>query len=335
MEKVVVFGAGQVCKNVLHIIAEKFFVEAIIDTNKDKQGQDIYGVPIISLDEYLLKFNQYEIIIATGEGNYCEIAILLSEHKINNFYFYKEIIDFKKADNRERLISYSLPSDMEDVILYHVFKEADDIFYIDVGSNDPIIASVTQLLYDRKNARGINIEPQQQFIDLSNQERKRDINLCIGVGEKEGNINFYIQGTDDLVGVMSTAVPENINRYAYKNRISIPVTTLAKICEQYIDTDQKISFLKVDVEGYEKNVLLGADFKKYRPMVIVMESVIPKNYMPCYENWEYILLENDYHYVFNYGVNRYYVANECHELDERFIPVLELMKKYHIYRIAH
>ncbi|MCP4293490.1 MAG: FkbM family methyltransferase, partial [bacterium] len=43
--------------------------------------------------------------------------------------------------------------------------------------------------------------------------------------------------------------------------------------DEFVDTE--IDFLKIDVEGGEKNVLLGADYKKYRPRIILIEATIP------------------------------------------------------------
>lgn len=79
----------------------------------------------------------------------------------------------------ERVISYS--QDVEDVILYHVLKDVANVFYIDAGANDSISLSVTKLFYD-KGGHGINIEPQQKYIEKYGLERDRDINLCMGVG---------------------------------------------------------------------------------------------------------------------------------------------------------
>ena len=92
-----------------------------------------------------------------------------------------------------------------------------------------------------------------------------------------------------------------------------------------------ISFLKIDVEGAEEGVLNGADFVRYRPWIVVMESTRPNTDVPSYMEWEQILLSQQYHFAFSYGVNRYYVADEKKELDERFLSPQELRKLYRIY----
>ena len=123
----------------------------------------------------------------------------------------------------------------------------------------------------------------------------------------------------------STFQKDLLNDVGWYEVRPIKVTTLEKVCNQYVPEGQKISFLKIDVEGSEKQVLQGADFRKYRPMIIIMESG-PVGY----RLWEDILTGSQYHFAFSYGVNRYYVADECSDLDERFLPVDELKLRYDV-----
>lgn len=73
-----------------------------------------------------------------------------------------------------------------------------------------------------------------------------------------------------------------------------------------------IHFCKIDVEGFERNVLEGVDFTLHRPWVMVMESTFPTTNIPNHEKWEYILLRNNYHFVYSWGINRYYI-DSCNE----------------------
>ena len=58
-----------------------------------------------------------------------------------------------------RLISYAQHT--EEILLWRALSNAENGFYIDVGANDPITDSVTNLFYDN-NWRGINIEPLEE-----------------------------------------------------------------------------------------------------------------------------------------------------------------------------
>lgn len=211
----------------------------------------------------------------------------------------------------------------EDVILYNVFENEGNGFYIDVGANDPEKLSVTKALYDR-GFSGINIEPLlSKFIKLE-YARPRDINLCMGVGDKEETLDFY--EFDD----MSTF---NLNAYegvATKPKRKVNVVPLSKICEEYCPNHQTIHFLKIDVEGFEKEVLKGMDFSQYRPRVLVIEAADPGTTTFSHEKWESILFENGYDLAFAYSINRYYVDKNFAEIKSQFLPIAELRKKYDI-----
>ena len=321
--KTFLFGSGKVGREAAYILRkEGKEIFSFVDNDSQKWGKKILNIPVISLEEYIREEDNCELIISCNCENRRQIAEQLKVAGILKFSYIDESeLQYK----RERVISYSHPSDMEDVILYHALYNQDEIFYIDIGSNDPFVSSVTKLFYDVKNANGINVEPLKNLIKITDCERKRDINLCVGVGCESGEAELFAQGE------CSTLIKEHvINKDCKSERISI--VTLAQICDDYISDNQEISFLKIDVEGGEKNVLEGANFEKYRPYIIAMESTVPNTLVPTYEQWEDILLKAKYHYVFSHGVNRYYVANEkSDDFDSRFIDVEELKLAYDIF----
>lgn len=318
MKEIVLFGAGKIGQeSAKYYIGHGEKVAYFIDNDQSKWGSTIADIPVISLEQYGKIAENYRLMLSCNKEHEIEIKKQLND---------KGFCDFSRCDeywNRERIVSYSHPNDREDIILYHVLHDNTNIFFIDVGSNDPVLSSVTKLLYD-KGAHGINIEPLKDLYCIALQERERDVNLCVGLGENPGRMNFYVQGE------LSTVVEENVSMQNC-GMTQIEVTTLADVCAQYVEQGQEIAFLKVDVEGAEKSVLLGADFQVYRPWIIIMESTLSNTMIPCYESWEYILLENNYHFVYSYGVNRYYVADEKAELDNRFIGMDLLCAMYKIF----
>ena len=83
-------------------------------------------------------------------------------------------------------------------------------------------------------------------------------------------------------------------KYAKGNYKEVHARTLKDICEENIDTE--IHFLKIDAEGWEKNVLEGMDFEHYRPWIVCIEATKPMSTVPVFDQWENILTGN--HYVF-------------------------------------
>jgi hypothetical protein len=98
----------------------------------------------------------------------------------------------------------------------------------------------------------------------------------------------------------------------------VPVTTLATVLDEHLSRRQPIHFLKVDVEGSEREVLLGNDWKKYRPWIVVVEATHPMTREPAYRRWESILTDSDYRCIYHDGLNRFYVASEHQDLEAAF-----------------
>lgn len=84
-------------------------------------------------------------------------------------------------------------------------------------------------------------------------ERPRDINLCIGIGDRKGEMPVISAGTG------STFSDDVANKLGYVNfnRYVKTMLTLSDIYEQYCAKEQQIHFCKIDVEGYEKRILEG------------------------------------------------------------------------------
>lgn len=193
----------------------------------------------------------------------------------------------------------------EDVILNAYFKDVKKGFYIDIGANHPVEDSVTKHFYD-KGWRGMNVEPIKEMFDLLVQERPEDINVKVGVSDKTGKLKLreYINSG------LSTFSSDMKNLYerdpddktvVYKD-VLVPVVLLKDLLSEY--SVKHIHFMKIDVEGYEYEVLSSNDWLKYRPEMICIES----NHQV--KDWRPILINENYIEVWNDGLNDYYLAKE-------------------------
>jgi hypothetical protein len=95
----------------------------------------------------------------------------------------------------------------------------------------------------------------------------------------------------------------------------VPMTTLAEIAKQL--PPGEVEFLKIDVEGAERDVLLGNDWRAFRPRVILLEAIKPKlpgcdqySYEPAWFDWEGILFQHGYEFALFDGLNRFYYRRE-------------------------
>lgn len=225
-----------------------------------------------------------------------------------------------------RFLSYA--QELEDIILYDVLKDYENGFYIDVGANDPWNISVTKALYER-GFHGINIEPLSSEYEKLVEDRPRDINLCVGVGKEEAELVLYEMGTGSTLD--ANIAKKFIKKGVQVSKKSIPITTLSKICDEWCKPSQVIHFCKIDVEGFERDVLLGMNFNKYRPCIIVVEATEPGTFIPSHEKWEHILLDNNYRLAYAHGINRYY-TDKLSDCGDMFIGVDKLLEKYDVYK---
>lgn len=317
--KKVIFGAGAQGRTAASAYRDDgVSIDYFVDNNPALHGKSVIGIPVIGMDGLISMREDCEVIICCDISRHQEMIRQLAENGISNY----SIFDKETILRKERIVSYSYASENEDIILYHVLKDRESIFWIDIGSNDPSLGSVTKLFYDRGHS-GINVDMEPGLIEITRAQRPRDISLCVGVGDKEGTGLFYHQGE---FGGLSTMVKENsIGDHSQVRETKI--TTLKNLCEKYVK-DREITFLKIDVEGKERDVLAGADFEKFRPEILIVESTLPNTDIYNYENWENIVLENNYQLAYVHGVNRYYVAEEKKAISRRFIPWNELAGKY-------
>ena len=183
---------------------------------------------------------------------------------------------------------------LEDVRLWRVLYDCPDKFFVDCGANHPTKFSVTKWFSER-GWSGINIEPGPDYLELATA-RPNEINLNLAIGLTEGFC--------DLI------VPDEAT-------VRVRQRPLADVLAEHA-RQTGISFLSVDVEGAEAEVLASNDWVRFRPRVVIVEAIDPITMLSNYQNWEPILLENSYHYAVSDGLNRFYVAQEHPELVARF-----------------
>ena len=174
-----------------------------------------------------------------------------------------------------------------------------------MGANDPTLDSVTRYFYDR-GWRGINVEPTSEYYARQCAERPRDLNLNIGLSNHPGTAKLY--EARGLSTFSAAQMAWHRERGVEFTEREVALRTLAEICAEH-EVD-RIDFLSIDVEGYEQHVIEGADFTRWRPLVIVVESTLPNTREPSHHAWEPLLLAADYQFAAFDGLNRFYVRAE-------------------------
>ncbi|MCE2698725.1 MAG: FkbM family methyltransferase [Nostocales cyanobacterium LE14-WE4] len=240
---------------------------------------------------------------------------------------------FSGGSRNSKVTFISYAQNFEDVLLNRVFKYKSQGFYIDVGALHPTFDSVTKAFYDR-GWSGINIEPIKEYYDVFQKERQRDINLNIALSNSEGNLEFFEvvgqQGNSTLNKQIAYEIAQEKGLEVAQYNVS--VKTLTSICQEYVN--QKVDFLKIDVEGLEEQVILGGNWEIFRPTVLIIETTLPNTNIRCENNIPNILADKDYKHVFFDGINDYYIAKESENLVKYFTYPVNILDFYVDYRLV-
>lgn len=198
----------------------------------------------------------------------------------------------------------SYAQNFEDVMLWRALWDVKDGFYIDVGAWDPVIDSVSKAFYEH-GWRGVHVEPLAEYSEKICQDRPEDKVIQGLVGKETGEMLFH--------AIPLTGLSTSADRYAsnagqagwpVEDRI-VPCITLAQIFSGIAASD--IHWLKIDVEGMESDVLAGWGMHQARPWVVVIEATEPLSSKPSWTEWESLLINRDYHFVYFDGLNRFYL----------------------------
>ena len=201
---------------------------------------------------------------------------------------------------------------LEDFHLWQALGPKAEGFYIDVGAGHPIADNVSFWFYER-GWRGICVEPQPSLVTAYGHIRPRDTVFAGLVGRTNGETDFHM--VNRLHG-FSTTVEKHAQGAGqfgadYKT-VRMPIVTMAELCAR--NGVSEIDFLKIDVEGAEADVLMGNDWSKYRPKVIVAEAILPGSGEPAWGEWEPYILAQGYQFTLFDTLNRFYVAEEAKEV---------------------
>ena len=207
----------------------------------------------------------------------------------------------------------------EDYILGYVFKDQRRGFYIDVGANDPDESSVTKYFY-LAGWRGINIEPIPELVEKLNKSRPEDTNTGVAISDRPGEMTLYKGVRASGLSTLSPRIAASHRARGFEfTKMKIPVTTLNAVLDEHAKGKPEITFLNVDVEGFERQVFSSIDFTRYRPRVIMAESTAPLTEVATHQAWEPILIRNGYIFAMDDGLNRYYVHRSQESLLPKFI----------------
>ena len=201
----------------------------------------------------------------------------------------------------------SCAQNFEDLMLYRALGHVERGCYIDIGAQHPEVDSVSKAFFDR-GWQGVHVEPVPHYADLLRKGRPGDRVIEAAVSNCVGYTKLIVFPNTGL----STTVPQiaagHVDLGVPVLELDVPTVTLASIAEELGDAE--VHWLKIDVEGLEKEVLQGWDPATLRPWLVVIESTLPNSTQSSHSEWEELLAKADYVHVYADGLNRFYATVE-------------------------
>jgi FkbM family methyltransferase len=211
------------------------------------------------------------------------------------------------------IVSYA--QNFEDVMLWRALGHISKGYYIDVGAQDPVVDSVSLAFYE-KGWRGLHVEPTPHYAELLRQQRPGDTVVQAAIGNGPAEINFFEIPHTGISTAEAGIAEQHRQRGFDVHEISVhcvPLSAIFKSC-----SSSEIHWLKIDVEGFEGQVLSSWGKSKTRPWIVVVESTLPLTQTQSHASWEPVLLGYGYEPVYFDGLNRYYLSVAHLELKVAF-----------------
>lgn len=189
--------------------------------------------------------------------------------KIKDF-FGAEAVKAIKREQKFALLSYS--QEGEDLILQRIFGDKKIGFYVDVGAHHPKRFSNTYLFY-KKGWRGINIDAMPGSMKAFEKERPEDINLEVGISKVSNELDYYMFNEPALntFSKIEAEKKDSFKTFKIQEIVKIKTYPLQEIISKYLDLNQTVDYINIDVEGLDLEVIESNDWNSIKPKVVLIE----------------------------------------------------------------
>ena len=169
----------------------------------------------------------------------------------------------------------------EDIIMLKMLERhgVNDISYLDIGANEPILANNTYNFYLRGH-RGVLVEPN--VIPYNELKKVRPGDKCLNLGISNDNAkeaDFYMFAeTNNQMNTFSKEDAYNFENEGFKIEkvIKVPLKGINELIGEYFPDAPTV--ISLDVEGLDEIILNKLDFNKYKPLLICVETVAYKEF---------------------------------------------------------
>lgn len=196
------------------------------------------------------------------------------------------------------IVSYA--QNLEDIVLARALEPwRRPGTWIDIGAGSPHDDSVTKL-FSNLGWSGVNVEPLPSDFASLCTDRPNDINLNVAVGELRGRADFFL-GPLHSRGNSSLVAAHGIHDSS--RTIEVDVVPFQDVAQNIC---RPVDFLKIDVEGYERQILRSIDWDSPPARILVIEATRPNSRERCDHEWRDLIPANQYEFALFDGLNCFY-----------------------------
>lgn len=182
------------------------------------------------------------------------------------------------AKTPEELAHVSFAQSGEDLIVLFIFQylKITDVSYLDIGAYDPIRMNNTYLFY-QLGSRGVLVEPNVTMCERLRAVRPEDTTLAAGIGVTAVREADYYVMTEPSWNSFSKEEAEQQTkatggRISIREVVKMPLLNINDVMNEHFKGPP--TFLSVDAEGLHLAILKTVDFKRFRPKIICVETLV-------------------------------------------------------------
>lgn len=151
-----------------------------------------------------------------------------------------------------------------------------DVPYLDVGAYDPVRINNTYYFY-RKGFRGVLVEPNVKMCEKLRAVRPRDTTLTAGIGVTAVREADYYLMTEPSWNTFSKEEADHQSkvsngRVTIEKVIKMPLLDINDVMAEHFQGAP--AFVSIDAEGWHLPILKSIDFRRFRPKVICVETLV-------------------------------------------------------------
>ena len=154
----------------------------------------------------------------------------------------------------------------------------EDITYLDIGCNDPIVLNNTFLLSRSFPVKkGVLVEPNTKLSKQIAQARPNDIVINKGIGIVAGELSYYDFGDNHVLNTCSDEEKDLIIKHGFPlmNTTKVEIVPINDLLHEHFP-DGRLDFLSIDIEGHDEEVIKSIDYDFVRPAIICIETGVYK-----------------------------------------------------------